>query len=47
MQSRNKIVNTPLTNKSFQNPMGSSEYLPVEIRSRRKNNIEVLNKKKP
>ena len=37
MQSWNKIVNTPLTNKSFQNPMGSSEYLPVETHLRRKN----------
>ena len=26
MQSRNKTVNTPLPNKSFQYPMGSSEY---------------------
>ena len=41
MQSRNKIVNTALTNKLFQNPMGSSEYLPVEIRSRRESNIEL------
>ena len=41
IKSRNKIVNTPLTNKSFQNPMGSSEYLPVETHHRRENNIEL------
>ena len=41
MHSRNKIVNTPLTNKSFQDPMGSSEYLSVETHHRRENNIEL------
>ena len=41
MKSRNKNVNTPLTNKSFRNPMGSSEYLPVETHHRRENNIEL------
>ena len=41
MKSRNKIVTTPLTNKSFQNQMGSSEYLLVETHHRRENNIKL------